>query len=390
VASWQGGERQVRETTRHVVEALALLGSSGAANLLAELDDRWDHDRWWRVRKSEHPTYVHTAGPVITCLHAQSGQDAKVGKPVAARQACTRCGRPLVLALRAPDPRAFFTEGARVFDNRGNLLEESPDNDRIVTAARPCRRPAAGATLPRVKLAAYLRVSTRRQADDGFGLDVQREQIRLWARKHKHRIVAWHTDAGRSGADELSGRPALEAAYASIPDEAGGLVVARLDRLARDLVLQEQLLAELLRHGARLHSTVDAEDRLLEPDVDDDPTRTFIRQVLSAAQQYERALIRLRMDAGKARKRAQGGYAEGRPEYGTKAVGGAKVPDLAQQRVIALARRRRRAGASLRAIAQELEAAGELAPGGGTRWHPNTVAKILARTPSRTRRRAAG
>ncbi len=51
---------------------------------------------------------------------------------------------------------------------------------------------------------------------------------------------------------------------------AEGIVVYRLDRLARDLVLQEQLLAELRRVSAAVFSTSAGEDAYL---ADDRPTR---------------------------------------------------------------------------------------------------------------------
>jgi DNA invertase Pin-like site-specific DNA recombinase len=37
-----------------------------------------------------------------------------------------------------------------------------------------------------MKLVAYLRVSTEGQAEDGYGLDVQRSQIEKWAKAHTH------------------------------------------------------------------------------------------------------------------------------------------------------------------------------------------------------------
>jgi DNA invertase Pin-like site-specific DNA recombinase len=62
-------------------------------------------------------------------------------------------------------------------------------------------------------------------------------------------------------------------------------VVYRLDRLARDLVLQEQLLAEVWRSG-ELFSTAGGEANLHgDPE---DPSRRLLRQVLGAVSEYER------------------------------------------------------------------------------------------------------
>ena len=52
-----------------------------------------------------------------------------------------------------------------------------------------------------------------------------------------------------------------------------------------------------------------------------------MRQVLGAIAEYERALIRSRMGAGKAAKLATGGYAGGRPPSGWRAEGKELVPD---------------------------------------------------------------
>lgn len=67
--------------------------------------------------------------------------------------------------------------------------------------------------------------------------------------------------------------------------------VASLDRLSRDLVLQETLVSHWLRSGIGFAS-------LREPDLGQtDPTRMLIRQVLGAISQFERAVIAARMMA---------------------------------------------------------------------------------------------
>jgi DNA invertase Pin-like site-specific DNA recombinase len=100
-----------------------------------------------------------------------------------------------------------------------------------------------------MKLVAYLRVSTEVQAE-GLGIDVQEAAITEWAGAHEHEIVAEFTDAGVSGSNGLDTRAGLADALTVLrTDDAEGMVVYRLDRLARDLIIQEQLLAEA-RHAA--------------------------------------------------------------------------------------------------------------------------------------------
>ena len=133
-----------------------------------------------------------------------------------------------------------------------------------------------------MRVVGYVRVSTDRQVDAGAGLDVQRRAVRAWCRAEGHRLVELVADAGVSGT--LADRPALAEALILLREgKAQGLVVHRLDRLARDLVVQEQLLAEVWRMGATVSSTAAGEDAYLSDDPGD-PSRRLIRQVLGVIQ----------------------------------------------------------------------------------------------------------
>jgi DNA invertase Pin-like site-specific DNA recombinase len=140
-----------------------------------------------------------------------------------------------------------------------------------------------------VKLAAFLRVSTDRQAEHGQGLDVQRAAIKEWARSNGHQVVLWATDEGQSGSNGLDTREGLFDAVTAIQDgTAEGLIVYKLDRLARDLVLQETLLGMVAKADGRVFSTFASEDALLDPNGEEDsPDRAMIRQILGAVAQYE-------------------------------------------------------------------------------------------------------
>ena len=121
-----------------------------------------------------------------------------------------------------------------------------------------------------MKIVAYLRVSTDRQAEEGLGLEVQEQTIRSWARTQGHRVALWTRDEGVSGSDGLDRREGLADALRALKERrAEGLVVYRLDRLARDLVLQEQLLADVRRMRSEVFSTSAAEASYLGDDPDD-------------------------------------------------------------------------------------------------------------------------
>jgi DNA invertase Pin-like site-specific DNA recombinase len=229
-----------------------------------------------------------------------------------------------------------------------------------------------------VKLVGYVRVSTDRQVEEGLGLAEQERAIRAWAKAGQHRIVGWHRDEGRSGAEGLASRLGLAGALDDV--EAGraqGLVVLRLDRLARDLLVQEQLLAEVWRHGGEVFSTAGGEANLRDDPAD--PSRKLIRRILGAVAEYERELLLLRLKRGRALKHARGGFAYGSPPFGMRAEGKELVPDRVERRTLIRMRQLRAQGLSLREVAARLDAMGDR-PRRASRWSAQTVARALDRT----------
>ena len=232
--------------------------------------------------------------------------------------------------------------------------------------------------MARRRAVGYIRVSTAEQVE-GFGLEVQERAVREYAMANGLRLVAVCRDEGQSGSNGIDTRAGLAEALATVEGgHATALIVYRLDRLARDLLLQETLIARLRLTGAKVLS-------VSEPDVDgggEEPTRDLVRQVLGAISQYERAVIRGRLMAGKAAKVAKGGYGGGRPAYGTRAANRELVEEPAEAPVVSLVEKLRSQGASYRAIAGALGEAG-LRPRTGEIWHPMTVRRIAERARSR-------
>jgi DNA invertase Pin-like site-specific DNA recombinase len=207
---------------------------------------------------------------------------------------------------------------------------------------------------------------------DGFGPEIQEQAIKSYCKANSLRVVDWYRDEGISGANGLDTREGLAQALAGLKSgEADVLVVYRLDRLARDLILQETVVERLREDGTPVQSAT--ED--LDTDTDD-PTRILIRQVIGAIAQYERSIIKARMVAGKRAKKAAGGFIGGRAPYGYRVVNKELVPDDDEQEVVKLVQKLHKQGKSLRAIADELDVKG-YQPRDAAQWHPNTVRRII-------------
>lgn len=226
----------------------------------------------------------------------------------------------------------------------------------------------------------YVRVSSATQVEDGFGLEIQERQLAEWAERGGHQLLAVHRDEGISGTKEAVDRPGLGGALVDVEDGAGALVVAKLDRLARQLTVQEAVLAQVWKSGGRVFS-VDVGEVL--QDDPDDPMKTAFRQMMGVFSQLERGMIAARLRAGKKAKAARGGYAYGAPRLGMRAEDRELVVDAGEQATIARMVELRGQGLSLRQIAATLEAEGRPTKRGG-RWQPKVISSVLLRVPVAT------
>ena len=208
---------------------------------------------------------------------------------------------------------------------------------------------------------AYLRVSGKGQVK-GDGFPRQLAAIRQYAKAHGIRIKKVFREEGVSGAKELANRPALSELMGALHSNRTRLVlVEKLDRLARDLMIQETIIGDLRKHGFELISA--AEPDLLK----DDPTRKLMRQVFGAIAEYEKTMIVVKLRAARERKRARTGRCEGRKPFGF-------YPG--ENRTIERMRTLRRDGAGYQRIAEALDSEG-LPTRKGSPWQPASVRRIL-------------
>lgn len=239
-----------------------------------------------------------------------------------------------------------------------------------------------------MKLVAYLRVSTSVQVKEGMGLDVQRAGIRAWAKAAGHRIVAWHEDAGVSGANGPETRLGLHAALAAIPAEADGIVAYTLDRLARTLQYQEAILGQVWALGGKVFTVESGE--VLEDDPND-PMRKAMRQMRGIFSELERGIITKRLQDGRREAAKKPGHnVYGSPTFGmrTSAEPGKWIPDPKEAKALKRIKELHAAGKGLREIARTLDAEGfkpkqaasrTAKKGAPSKWHPETVKRIVAR-----------
>src|SRR6476661_10747561 len=92
---------------------------------------------------------------------------------------------------------------------------------------------------------AYYRVSTAKQGRSGLGIEAQGEAVRRFAAGSGFDLVAEFTEVetGR-GADALDRRPQLAAALATARQQKCPVLVAKLDRLSRDVAFIAGLMAQ--------------------------------------------------------------------------------------------------------------------------------------------------
>lgn len=212
-----------------------------------------------------------------------------------------------------------------------------------------------------------MRVSTTDQAN---GVEAQRSAVEVWARARGVELLAVLEDEGVSGATPIEQRPGLVAAVEALrTHRAGVLVVAKRDRIARDVIISAVVEHIVSRHGASLVSADGAGNG-------DGPEDQLLRQILAAVAQYERQLIRARTRLALAAKRARGEAMGGVP-IGSRVDEGMLVPCEEEQRAIQRIIELRDAGLTCGAITRTLNREGYRAR--GARWYRSGVSRLLAR-----------
>jgi len=217
---------------------------------------------------------------------------------------------------------------------------------------------------------AYYRVSRPSQGRSGLGIEAQKEAIRRLAEAEGIKIISERTEVETGkGADALDRRPELAGALAAARRAKCPVLVAKLDRLSRDV----HVISGLMAHHVPF---VVAE---LGPDVD-----PFILHLYASLAQKERELISQRTREALARKKAQGAKL-GNPRNPAEAAakGRQAIAVNADEFAAGMApiiEGIRAAGiTTLAGIADALNKRGVRTARGGT-WHAMTVRNVVRRS----------
>ncbi len=228
-------------------------------------------------------------------------------------------------------------------------------------------------TASRKKIIGYCRVSTDNQKDEGT-IDLQRQALRDYAELKGYTLVKTFEDEGVSGG--LEDRPALADLFNYLESKENkdieAVLIYKLDRLARDLYIQEHLIKKLEALNKGLISTK-------EPDLaSDDPMRKAFRQFMGIVSELEKAFITMRLSGGRINKiKNKNKYAGGGIALGYETIGkDLVINEKHAQTVRRIFTMRRNRHKSLWDIAKELNLE-DIPTARGGKWHAGTVKYIL-------------
>lgn len=218
--------------------------------------------------------------------------------------------------------------------------------------------------------ALYIRVSTEKQADEGFSLDAQKEKLLAFCVAHGWNVYPCniYIDAG------ISGKTTERAAFQQMMTAAQGktinrIVAAKLDRLARNVKDFLGIVEEL--------KAVKCDLVLIKESFDTSTAQgKFALTMFAAMAEMEASTITERVMTGKAQKATEGGYNGAQCPLGYTYQNNVFDVDQDQARTVEKIFKDFVAGHSLTNIAAALNTSRATTARGG-KWHPTTVRYIL-------------
>jgi len=219
------------------------------------------------------------------------------------------------------------------------------------------------------RLVGYCRVSTDNQKEEGT-IEIQERALAEYAKNNGYELVKVFKDDGVSGG--LEARPGLAEMFSYLESENSihAVLIYKLDRIARDLYIQELIVKKL----EMLQKTILS---VKERDLDSkDPMRKAFRQFMGIVAELEKAFITMRLSGGRLNKARKGGYSGGRVPLGYIAENKNLEIDANNLETIRTIFRLRRKKVGLRDIARHLNTNGYSTARGGS-WYAGTVRYIV-------------
>jgi site-specific DNA recombinase len=220
--------------------------------------------------------------------------------------------------------------------------------------------------------ALYVRVSTEKQAEEGFSLDAQRERLQAYCKAQGWTVIANHIyiDAGISG-KSTADRAAFQAMISAAQHgEITRIVALKLDRLARNVRDFLGIVDSLSSVGCGLVLIMESFDTST-------PHGKFALTMFAAMAELEAATISERMDMGRREKAAQGGYNGAQCPLGYLYANTVFTVEPAQAETVKTVFRWFVDGLSMSTIATRLNDANATTARGGE-WHASTIKYILS------------
>jgi DNA invertase Pin-like site-specific DNA recombinase len=217
---------------------------------------------------------------------------------------------------------------------------------------------------------AYYRVSTDRQGESGLGLDAQRAAV---ARHLGGASLLAEFQEIESGKNHTN-RPQLTGAVELCRRQRATLVIAKLDRLARDV----HFISGLMKAGVDFIA------------VDMPHANKLTVHILAAVAEHEREMISARTKAALAEVKRRGEKRLGNPRWQESIAKARSVrhPKAPAPEVLRMMQQSRDQGKTLRAIALHLNELGLRTPS-GRNWHHETIRDILGRAKTKATAKTA-
>lgn len=220
---------------------------------------------------------------------------------------------------------------------------------------------------------AYIRVSTAKQVDK-FGLDAQKQMIMEYAERNDIEIKSWYIEKGESGAKDH--RPEMDKLLyqdaVNPPVEA--VIVAKWDRVARDVTLYYAYKYQFQRKNIELISASEDFSEM-------GPYAVILEAFVVATAEIERGMIKARTSGGRQTKAFRGAFAGGKAPYGYRIENGLLVVDDQEADTVRMIfDLRDNTKMSMRDIIGTLKEQGRVTRSGAD-FAPSTIKSILDNRP---------